>query len=398
MRKWTLTYDNFNYVDRLKISAFLLNKKNLWTRSKQTEKLECELKHFLHLPCDQPEPVFVSSGSTANTLLAMYYKDYGFWGPKKNKILVPSTTWATSISPWIREGFEPIFVDVRQKDLFIDTTKCERLINERDDICGVFPTTILGWKPELNSLRRFIKFIKQSEKQIFFAMDNCESMLSSNVFFLDQPICSTTSSYFSHFLQSVEGGFIFPKDYRQRDYFLSAMNHGMTRFMENKGMRNKDADPMFDFLHVGNNFRNSDINAKIGRLSLKKLRKDADHRYDIYRYFLSKIDNTKDSKLFLNKSWLLPLYENTVPFALPMVFKSREIKLVIKVLLNKSGIETRPLISGNLTRHNAFKKYNSDKMEKYHNSDHLHDHGLYVGLHRGVNKKHIDKLIEIISK
>ena len=60
--------------------------------------------------------VFVSSGSAANTLLAMYLKDNGVG---RKKIIFPSTTWTTSVGPFIREGFEPVFIDISLKDFCI---------------------------------------------------------------------------------------------------------------------------------------------------------------------------------------------------------------------------------------------------------------------------------------
>ena len=106
-------------------------------------------------------------------------------------------------------------------------------------------------------------------------MDNCENTFGS---FENQNISSfftsTTSTYFGHQIQSVEGGFIFTNSKEEYEYFLMLRNHGMTRSLsEPQKYNNPDVDSRFDFYCLGNNFRNSDIHAFIGLLDLKRIHK-----------------------------------------------------------------------------------------------------------------------------
>ena len=103
MKPWKLNDSNFNFLDRLKICSFFLKKKNFWTMSANTQLFEKKMAEFI----GSKYSVFVSSGSTANTVLAMYLKDKSC--ENKNNY-IPSTTWTTSVSPFIREGFDPSFL------------------------------------------------------------------------------------------------------------------------------------------------------------------------------------------------------------------------------------------------------------------------------------------------
>ena len=100
--------------------------------------------------------VFVSSGSSANQLIAQYTKNKliknGLW-PKRNKVIFNSVTWTTNISPFIREGFDPIFVDVNLNDFCLDYKKTEEVIKgNKDEIALVFPTSVLGFTPNIEKL------------------------------------------------------------------------------------------------------------------------------------------------------------------------------------------------------------------------------------------------------
>ena len=81
MKTWKLNDSNFSFVDRLKIASFILNPNNFWTMSKQVESFEEKMSKFIG--CEYS--IFVSSGSTANTILAMYLKD-NFYKSKKIKL------------------------------------------------------------------------------------------------------------------------------------------------------------------------------------------------------------------------------------------------------------------------------------------------------------------------
>ena len=112
MYKWPLNKNNFNIFNKLKICNFILNSKNRWTQDIQVKNFEKKFANYVGCKYS----VFVSSGSTANDLIAQYYKTIS---QEKDIVVLPSTTWQTSCSPWIKNGFSPHFIDISLDDFSI---------------------------------------------------------------------------------------------------------------------------------------------------------------------------------------------------------------------------------------------------------------------------------------
>ena len=63
--------------------------------------------------------VFVNSGSSANLLMLSTLKQGDYL--KNNKIVVPSTAWATDLAPVIQLGLEPIYKIEKNPLTWLDT-------------------------------------------------------------------------------------------------------------------------------------------------------------------------------------------------------------------------------------------------------------------------------------
>ena len=378
--KWPLNVNNFSLMDRLKICSFFLNSKNRWTQDEMVREFELRMANFV----GAKHAIFCSSGSTANTMLAMSISDRN---PRKKLIVFPSTTWTTSVSPFIREGFYPVFIDINLDDFCFDYEKLEAYVSaNKEDIACVFPTSLLGFVPDIKRLKE-ISF----KYDVRMMMDNCENTMGlyegKNV---SSFFTSTTSTYFGHQIQSVEGGFVFTDCNYENDYFLMLRNHGMTRSVQfPQPYNNPDVDSKFDFYLLGNNFRNSDINALIGLIDFSKVHSHQTKRIKFYELYSDMLSGYK---------YVLPKrHQNRmhVPFCLPVICKKKELKQQAELKCFESGIETRPIISGNLLRQTCYKKYADYSL--FPNSEFLHQNGFYIGLHSKLNKEDILDLIGTLN-
>lgn len=378
---WKLNESNFTFLDKLKISKFIITD-NFWTMGDYVKKFELEMAKYV----GTKYAIFVSSGSTANTILAYYLKDYQY-NTVKNEIIFPSTTWTTSISPFIREGFQPKFIDVSLNDMCMDLDKLENYLKENyNKVSCVFYTSLLGYVPDINRLKEL------SEKySVRVMLDNCENTLGEyNGKNVSSFFTSTTSTYFGHQLQSVEGGFIFTNNDDEYDYYLMYRNHGMTRsVINNQKYLNKNVDEKFDFYLLGNNFRNSNIHAFVGLLDFKRKDFYKQKRIELYNTFKENVKNL----IFPDNS---NAYRTNVPFSIPLIFKKFEDKTKVKRICDDLNIESRPIISGNLLKQTCYRKY--DDFNNFPISEFLHNNGFYIGLHSRVNKKHINLLTKNINK
>lgn len=377
--KWPLNVDNTTFLDRLKICYFFLNKKNKWTQNELVREFEIKMANFIG--CKYA--IFCSSGSTANTLVAMHLKDLS----NKNIVIFPSTTWATSVTPFIREGFTPKFIDINLQDFSFNYHSLEKFLqSESSSVAAIFATSLLGFVPDIS------KLIELSQRYgVRLMLDNCENTFGKfeerNV---SSFVTSTTSTYFGHHLQSVEGGFVFTNNKEEYDYLLMLRNHGMTRSVtDNEKYLNKDVDARFDFYCLGNNFRNCEIRSLIGMLDLKKADTHISKRKYLYNIFASEIDVSK---------FILPEnFENRdpVPFAFPIICKQFNMKKIGLDYCAANSIETRPIISGNLLRQTCFKKYGT--AEEFPNSELLHHNGFYVGLHTKLKDNQVLQLTNYLN-
>lgn len=378
---WKLNESNFTFLDKIKISKFIITD-NFWTMGDYVKKFELEMAKYV----GTKYAIFVSSGSTANTILAYYLKDYQY-NTVKNEIIFPSTTWTTSISPFIREGFQPKFIDVSLNDMCMDLDKLENYLKENyNKVSCVFYTSLLGYVPDINRLKEL------SEKySVRVMLDNCENTLGEyNGKNVSSFFTSTTSTYFGHQLQSVEGGFIFTNNDDEYDYYLMYRNHGMTRsVINNQKYLNKNVDEKFDFYLLGNNFRNSNIHAFVGLLDFKRKDLYKQKRIELYNIFKENVKNL----IFPDNS---NAYRTNVPFSIPLIFKNIEDKNKVKRICDDLNIESRPIISGNLLKQTCYRKY--DDFNNFPISEFLHNNGFYIGLHAKVSKKHINLLAENINK
>lgn len=376
---WPLNVPSFTFLDKIKICLFFLNKNNFWTQGKFVKRFEEKFKNFVGCK----HAVFVSSGSTANSLVAMFLKDKHY-SKIKNTVIFPSTTWTTSISPFIREGFIPKFIDINLQDFCLDLDATEEYLEgNHEKVAAIVCVSLVGQVPDIKKLTYL-----QNKFKVKIILDNCENTLGTfegeNV---SSFFTSTTSTYFGHQVQSVEGGFIFTNSQEEYEYFLINRNHGMTRSLSTYGIdsvkyENPEVNKLFDFCFLGNNFRNTDIHAFIGLLDFSRIDSYAERRIDIYnkiRKFLHGLDLTFPA---VSKDRVSPA------FCFPFLSKDSSLIKFLLDFCQKNNIETRPIISGNLLKQTCYKQYGDYKLFK--NSEFLHTNGFYIGIHAKLSLKQIE--------
>jgi CDP-6-deoxy-D-xylo-4-hexulose-3-dehydrase len=260
-----------------------------------------------------------------------------------------------------------------------------------DSVAAVFITSLVGLTPDMGKIQRIA-----DKYGVRVMMDNCENLFGkyngSNV---SSFFPSTTSTYFGHQLQSVEGGFVFTNDDDMNDSILMLRNHGMIRSLGRDGYKyaNQLVDQQFDFFSLGNNFRNSEIHALVGLLDLNRASQYIDTRNKLANEFFTRLDSVK---FFVPENNYDGGCEH-VMFCLPIIFTNSNIDSIglSKSYCQLNGIETRPIISGNLLRQTCFKQY--DDYTKFPVSEYVHTHGFYVGLHPKVNINELQRLAQVLN-
>lgn len=379
MKFWPLAVPSFTTLDKLKVGYWLL-KENHWSQGDWVRAYEKTWEDYTKAQ----HAIMVSSGSAANLLIAQRRKweleRQELW-PKCNKVVFPVVNWVSAVSPWVMLGFEPVFVDV-SSNLCSSGDQVAKALEEKN-LAAVFYTTLLGVVDDLHRIKALC-----CAAGVPLYLDNCESSFSRVGKGWGQPhVCgfatSSTSFYFSHHTSgNQEGGMIFTNNREEAEFFRMARNHGMTRGMPDR-YKNPDAHPWFDFWMLGSNHRSTNLLAYMASLDFKRALGFSNEREKLSGIFSAALDSKHYEKPHLRLGGGCPL-------ALPIV--AREWGRIAKVrkLLDFHGIEHRPIVGGNLLRHTAFRKYGV--ASKFPRAQHIHDNGLYIGLHTGVTRDMVRRL------
>ena len=165
----------------------------------------------------------------------------------------------------------------------------------------------------------------------------------------------------------------------------SLRSHGYARGLKNQKKiekKNKNIDIKFLFINSGYNFRPTDLQAAIGLSQLKSLDKFTLNRSINRTLIINALENDKRWK---NHVTFLEANEEVQAswFGIAMLLNKKFLadkKYIIRKI-NKLGIETRPIISGNFAKQPSVKKYKLiRKSEKFPNADYVDRLGFFIGL------------------
>jgi dTDP-4-amino-4,6-dideoxygalactose transaminase len=375
---WPLAISTLTVSDRLKIGWRILRRHQM-TAGAMVRKYEEKWEKYT----GAKHAIMVTNGSLANELIAQHRKEQlisaGQW-PHRNRVVFPVCNWVTSVAPWIRLGFVPVWVDCSQHLCARVEDIARVLVTDKEKVIGtVFYVTLLGQAAPLVSLSSICY-----EAGVELLLDNCESSLSFNheLWLPDaKHFCSiatsSTSFYFSHpATTGTEGGMVFCENGDDANWFRMMRNHGLTRGMPER-YRNYDVHAAFDFHLLGTNARSSDLQAYMGLLTFDRTVAFAKERIRLATLFYDALDKTMYCDITNgrceNPMMALPILQH------PQNGRGRE---SLYGLLDSLGIEHRPIVGGNLLRHTAFKPYGDARF--YPRAQDVHDRGVYVGLHEGV--------------
>ena len=146
-------------------------------------------------------------------------------------------------------------------------------------------------------------------------------------------------------------------------------SHGWSRGLKNEkkiSKRNKHLDSRFIFYNSGFNLRPTDVSAAIGLSQFKDMDKLIKMR-NINRNL--NVNSMKKNKKISNNFNFIEPNKHVKPswFGIPILIKNKNKKSIFISKIEKLGIETRPIISGNFINQPSVIKYNLIKNKKFRN-------------------------------
>ena len=332
--------------------------------------------------------VFVNSGSSANLILVNAVKQLRKWRDG-DEVIVPAVTWATTITPVIQCGLKPVFADVNLTDLSFDYDQIESKITPRTR--GIFVVHLLGFPADVQRLKEIV-----NGRDIVIIEDSCESQGATlnGVKVGNLGLAGTFSFYWGHHMTTVEGGMLTTEDEDLFKLFVLKRSHGLARelppeYHADLKAKYPDIDFRFLFLTDGFNVRNTEFNAVLGLAQLRRIDEFIRIRNRNYARFVAMCKRYLDELIVLEN-------EGISSFTLPFLFRRRERKEAFQRLIQAAGIESRPLISGNLLRQPFLHHYYDPT--GYPNADFLHTNSFYIGNNQFVNDERLDVLDELMTE
>lgn len=332
--------------------------------------------------------IFVNSGSSANLIILDLLKELYQW-QNGDEIIVPVVTWPTDISSILQFGLKPVFVDINLQDLAFDYTNLEKKITSKTR--AIFLTHLLGFPADIKKIKKII-----GKKNIQLIEDCCEShgATINGKKIGNFGICSSFSFYWGHHISTVEGGMICTNEEKIYKLALLKRSHGLARELPKKyhpyyKKKYKDINFRFLFLTTGFNVRNTEFSAVLGLSQLKHLDRYIAIRNNNYKNF---VDILSSYRNFL----LIPYRNGFSSFVLPFLLNHKKDKEDLQKYLTIKGIESRPIIAGNLLKQPFLEFFSVP--DKFINADFIHTNGFYIGNNQFVDKKRLDYLKNVLDE
>ena len=305
------------------------------TKGQKTLKFEKKFSDWLGMKYS----VFCNSGSSANLLVlsALQQGEY----LKNDKIVVPSTAWATDLAPVIQLGLKPLLCDSNMEDLSADLEHLEKIFVEESPSALLF-VSVLGLVPDMDKIVELC-----TKYDVILLEDTCEAMgceykgrkLGT------YGLASTYSTFFGHHISTIEGGIISTNDKDFYELLVSLRSHGWDRDLSKetqvklqKEWNITKFNSLYTFYYSGFNMRATELQAYIGLTQVDKLRNWGKRREENFHLY---------NKLIKNDYWKVKSRSDCLEsnFAYPIIHPKRD---EIVEILTVNDVEVRPMICGSM--------------------------------------------------
>lgn len=338
----------------------------------------------------------VNSGSSAN-LLALSILTNPLLEKKLkpgDEVITPAVTWATTVFPIINCALVPVLVDVDLETFNINTEEIKRAITDKTR--AIMPVHLLGNPCEMDKIMNIAK-----EYNLYVIEDACEAHGAE---FKGQKVGSfgdlaTFSFFFSHHLSTIEGGMVLTNNEELAELAKASRVFGWIRDLKNKdkiAQEYEDIDPRYLFVNTGFNFRPTEIQGAFGIHQIVKLNKFIEIRRENAEFWS---ENLKRYQRYL---LLHAEREDTkhVWFGYPITvnhnapFNRKE----LVGFLEKKGVETRPIMSGNFAEQPAMRLFSHRKVGDLPNSRIIMRNSFFFGNHPGITQEEREAIVDYFSE
>ena len=334
--------------------------------------------------------LMVNSGSSAN-LLALASLNL----EKGSEIITTTLTFSTTVAPIYQLGLKPHFIDVGKNTFVANIDQIKMAINKNTK--AIMIPNLLGNVPDWKNIfklakRKKVKIIEDSADTIGYKLNKKNLGKYSDI--------TTNSMYASHIITGAGfGGMVCFNDKQLYDKakLLRGWGRSSAVFNESEGIKKRfnikvdgiPYDGKYIFHDVGYNFLPSEISAAFALEQLKKLPKNIKQRvsnFEKLRSFFSRFPELYELPEQL-KGLITPW------LAYPVIIKSKSKinRQKLQIFLERKGIQTRTIFTGNILRQPIMKKRKYKKVRNAEvKSNNVMKNGILIGCHHGLKVKDLE--------
>ena len=357
-----------------------------WQEAEEGKLFSLETAKFLGVKYG----ILTNSGSSAG-LLALSALEL----PKGSEVIISAVTFPTIFNIILQCGLVPVVVDAKVGTYGFDIKDFEKTNTKKTKaIIAIHP---LGNPVDMPKLMKLVKKYEKKRQKIWVLEDCCDSWGSTiqgkqTGSFGD---VSITSFHAAHIVSMGVGGGVFTryKDIAKkvkmyRDWGRQA-DISKSENRKHKSLP-KDYNPRFIYEKLGYNFQILELQAAMGRVQLRKIKQIKKARKRNFDYLYKHLSAYP---------LLLPMWHKNADvcwFAFPIT--TRGDRGVLLKHLEKHGIETRPMFSGNIIRHPAYR--NAPIIKQYGllgESDYITEHSFWISCHPSLTKSDLEYIVKTFN-
>lgn len=376
------------------------------TYGRYSRQFEKQFAEFLAVPF----ALLVNSGSSAN-LLAFMTLTSPLLGERQvrrgDEVITVAAGFPTTVSPIIQYGAVPVFVDVEESTANLDPALLEKAFSAKSK--AVLLAHTLGNPFNLHAVKDFC-----DRHGLWLIEDNCDALGSKYDGKLTGTLgdMGTSSFYPPHHLTLGEGGALYTSNPLLKKIAMSLRDWGRDcccepgvdnscgcRFTGKFGQLPHGYDHKYVFSHFGFNLRATDMQAAVGCVQLKKFPQFMIRRKENYQRLYQGLYDLPQFQFCEKYPESDPCWFGFLMTVKPQAVFSRN---EIVCFLEKSGIQTRNLFAGNLTKHPCFESLKAGSDYRIAtplvNTDRFMNDAFWIGLYPGLDQPRIDYMISKIRE
>ena len=334
--------------------------------------------------------VFCNSGTSALHLALVALAEQRTWQPG-DEVIIPATTFITTLNVVRLAGFTPILADVQPHTFNIDPQSLRRKVTPRTRC--ILPVHLLGLPADMDEV-----LAVSSAHNLVVIEDSCECMFAEyrgrKVGSLGEVACFST--YVSHMIATGVGGMAITNNIELEGIMRSLLNHGRDNLYvaidDDQGLSGDKlqavVESRYRFVRPGFSYRMTELEAAIGIGQLEKWQPMLQRRRSIATRFRETLapyaDRIRIQAVPEDRT------HSYMAFACVCLGGLQAAKMALS--LEENGIETRPLFP--LLTQPAYQSWFQQK--DYPVAAELGHNGFYIGCHPYMSDSEVDFVCETL--